>query len=237
MKKALFFLLLLTISIAGAKPLLGENAPNNLSHAISRQAAKHAPIYANERVKNMCSEWPGCSEWANKKGSFHIVDAEVERRVIGWTRQGAVWQHTFYVQTVENGQNKAYVFEQYRDGNRWTYPSASQIRKFPGHPNPNKPSKHIKQEESSTPQATCKWFTPCANWLKSGLGSIKRARFSQYAHFDRQGNAVWNRDLYTLAEIHFEEKILIFHSYQASPGGNWKHQATPIQAGGYPYVF
>lgn len=228
------------MSVAGANPVLGKDVPNSLARTIGQKAAQHTSIYANNNVKNMCTEWPGCHRWAatraNRKKTFRIIDAEVERRVVGWARQGAVWRYTLYVQTSENGQKKAYAFEQELDGNEWTYPAPSQIKKFPGHPNPNKPSKHIKLPASSSPQDTCKGFTACANWLKNNPGGIKNARFSQYANFNAQGDAVWSRDLYVLVQVHFEEKILMFHSYQTKPGGHWKHQASPILAADYPYA-
>ncbi len=104
------------------------------------------PVYANPRVKQMCSEWPGCEKWAlskyNQDSSFRIKDAEVEYYSVGMAR----WVWKLYIQTRESNNTHTYEFERTFDDETqsYNYLSPSRTNYFPGHPFPDSPSQHAK---------------------------------------------------------------------------------------------
>ena len=154
-----------------------------------------------DRVKTMCSEWPGCEEWAIKRHkanpSFTIIDAEVEYYVPkAWSTD---WHYTMYVETMENLQTQTYVFAATENNFPGTAPS--KFKKFPGHPFTDMPSEHAKYE--------------CENWGNSRINHPANSKFrkrwpevldivwqmggggieQQRVIWDQNGNPRWERRL------------------------------------------
>lgn len=224
--KKLFIITKITVLILiGATIAQAKVSPEALAAGVEREAAKHLPVYVNDRVKTMCQEWPGCEEWAKSRvaqdSSFLLVDAEVEHWVSSWQDNQAVWQHRFYVQTrenskiqtsslqplrivtlmgnIENSETKAYRFELEKNGKKHTSSAPVQIPKFPGHPIPGKPSNHARYVRSfnNTSLLLCQKWQPCEELRAQKDATVGKAVESQYIRsYDKGGNALWARTLY-----------------------------------------
>jgi|GEM_PF-2581170 hypothetical protein len=207
----------------------------NLSEYISQEVAAQTSLYANERVKNMCKEWPTCEEWAKNKlakdTTFQVIDTEVERWVKKWEGKTAIWGYNFYVQAKENGQTKAYLFKRGDKGTSYAAPVL--IKKFPGHPIHGKPSEHILHIAQVDNHANSK------SWpgVKECNFSIRREITSQYIYkYDEQGNALWKRRLYLHVNeglLNWNGKVYYFQAYQTKAGGDYTYEG-PVKTGYYP---
>lgn len=205
----------------------------NLSAYISQEVAAQTSLYANERVKNMCKEWPTCEEWAKNKlakdTTFQVIDTEVERWVKKWEDKTAIWGYNFYVQTKENGQTKAYLFKRGDKGTSYAAPVL--IKKFLGHPIPSQPTQHIADELNSNNSIS--WPGVKASKLR-----VHREVTSQYIYkFDEKGNALWQRRLYVEADNYwlspFVYDIYYFQAYQTKAGGDYTYE-EPVKTGYFP---
>ena len=236
MKKYLLITLgaMLLTTLAQAKEL------PELSNALERAVAEQVIPFANERVQQMCHEWPTCQEWvANKveqNPSFKVLDVEVERWLSKWEEDKAIWQYTFYVQTQESGQTKAYKFSSEGQGSSYAAPVL--IKKFPGHP--GTPTEHI-----SAPSSNDAKYSLCESWpgykqwyrqFQSQNGYVSAAVASQYIYkWDTQGNALWKKRLYVRVVPHFAlTYAFYFQAYQTQAGGDFTYQA-PVKMSKFPY--
>lgn len=232
-----FALVLITTALVQAK-----EAPKNLTANIQRAAANQTPVYLNDRVKTMCAEWTGCKEWVASRvqanPTFRVTDAEAERWVKKWElnqfgSKVAVWDHRFYVQTIENGQTKAYKFERTRTASKdYNYHAPVLIKKFPGHPIAGNPSKHIKW--SSNKNDACDAFPGCREWMwKHGFG-VEDAVGSQYiSNFDEKGEAIWTYKLYVKVSDSFSFFNYYFTASQSRHNGSYAYSA-PKEMGLFP---
>ena len=210
-----------------------------LSTKIERAVANQIVPFANERVKQLCREWPTCEEWvanhAQQNPSFQVVDAEVARWVskwedgdTKWAARKSIWEYRFYVQTRENGQTKAYVFT--RGDNGFSYNAPVEIKNFPGHPVPDKPTEHIVPviDPSAAEYSLCDSWPGCQKFINMHV-CLLRAMTSQYiTKWDEQGNAVWRRRLYIETNIHLKDRAFYFQADQTTAGGDYTYQA-PVE--------
>ena len=208
----------------------------NLSDYISQEVAAQTSLYANERVKNMCKEWPTCEEWAKNKlvadTTFQIIDTEVERWVKKWEGETAIWGYNFYVQAKEKGQTKAYLFKRGDKGTSYAAPVL--IKKFPGHPILSSPTENIAHNiiKFTRDEISSKWPGFKASKLR-----VHREVTSQYIYkYDEHGNALWKRRLY----LHVNEglwnwngKVYYFQTYQTKAGGDYTYE-SPVKTGYFP---
>ena len=208
----------------------------NLSAYISQEVAAQTSLYANERVKNMCKEWPTCEEWAKnnavKDTTFQVIDAEVSRYVTRFEKEEGIWIYNFYVQTKENGEIKAYLFKRNEKGTSYTAPTL--IKKFPGHPIPSESTERIAASQLFKNDL----------FLWPGLDKWEyrnRVRFgvkTQYIYkYDENGNAVWKRGLYVLVDpcAACRYRVYYFETYQTKAGGDYTYK-EPVQINhGFPY--
>ena len=251
------------ISVAGSIALLltsataiqaAEVAPRDLTNNIKRAAANRAPFYANNRVKKMCQEWPGCESWAMARvaedKTFLIQDAEVEHWLGYWEGNKAIWLNRLHVKTrqnskidsslsplfrivtsmgnIENSQIKAYVFQEVREKGKTTYPNPTEVKKFPGHPIPGNPSKHARYKLSFSNNSLqkCSKWDECEKLRKQKMSTVGRAVEAQYIHgYDNEGNAIWARSLY----VQFfywsgSSKSFVFRATQKRAGGSYVYQ-------------
>ena len=240
MKKYLLFTLgaMLLTTLAQAK-----NLPE-LSNAIEREIAKQTLPFANKRVQQMCKEWPTCEEWVENKiqqnPSFKVVDTEVERRLSKWDKDKAIWQYTFYAQTQEKGQTKAYKFSS--DDQGISYAAPVLIKKFPGHP--GKPTEHISFLKSVPNQNSYAYYLYLCNswpgyeqWKRNRNGfSPCKVLISQYIYrWNAQGNALWKKRLWVEGSSSAFEctKVFYFQAYQTQPGGDFTYQ-SPVKTVKFP---
>ena len=211
-----------------------------LSTKIERAVANQIVPFASDRVKQLCREWPTCEEWvanhAQQNPSFQVVDAEVARWVskwedgdTKWAARKSVWEYRFYVQTRENGQTKAYVFTRQEDGLAYNVPV--EIKKFPGHPVPDKPTEHIVPYSGRPSQelSSCNSWPGYRKFLHTNNATLLRIMKSQYiTKWDEQGNAIWRRRLYMEVKIHLKNKSFYFQADQTTAGGDYTYQA-PVE--------
>ncbi len=202
---------------------------NKLTGFLRRAVAPKKTFFINDRVKNMCLEWPTCAEWANNKflkdSSFQVIDAEVERWLSKWEDGQAIWEYKFYIQTKENGQTKNYLFK--RDIKGQTYYAPVLIKKFPGHPIASKPSERI-----SNPKASVYSWPNCKKW--EHFDYIASDTTSQYIYkYDEQGNALWKMRLYVRVLRFFYHKAFYFEAYQTKAGGDYIYKG-PVEMKVYP---
>lgn len=204
----------------------------NLSEYISQEVAAQTSLYANERVKNMCKEWPTCEEWAKNKlvkdTTFQIVDTEVERWVKKWEAKTAIWGYNFYVQAKENGQIKAYLFKRGDKGTSYAAPVL--IKKFPGHPIQSQPTERIAQGDASRDNSKSWPGVSNSNFI------IRYEVTTQYIYkYDEQGNALWKRRLYLLIDSWWKwnGEVYYFTAYQTKAGGDYTYE-EPVKTGYFP---
>ena len=205
----------------------------NLSEYISQEVAAQTSLYANERVKNMCKEWPTCEEWAKNKlakdSAFQVIDTEVERWVKKWEDKTAIWGYNFYVQAKENGQIKAYLFKRGDKGTSYAAPVL--IKKFPGHPVLSSPTERIAQSELSRDNSK--------SWpgVSKSNFPVRHEIISQYVYkYDEQGNALWKRRLYLHVDHYWKwnGEVYYFQAYQTKAGGDYTYE-EPVKTGYCPY--
>ena len=204
----------------------------NLSDALTAEIA-NTNIFANERVKNMCKEWPTCEEWAKNKlvkdTTFQIVDTEVERWVKKWEAKTAIWGYNFYVQAKENGQIKAYLFKRGDKGTSYAAPVL--IKKFPGHPIPSQPSQCVFQSKNKNID-----WPGLKEWISTQRGCYKESVDSQYIYkYDENNNALWKRRLYVvlLDSFYNTGHVYYFTAYQTKAGGDYTYE-EPVKTGYFP---
>ena len=153
MKKLYCLLLSATLALISMAPVYAQKATAQVEPTTIQKLVEQSKYYMFDRVKTMCSEWPGCEEWAltrrKANPSFTIIDAEVEYYVVensGWH----FWQHNLYVKTMENLQEQSYVFKtkiNRKSESPYSFPATPQkIAEFPGHPFTDMPSRHAKYE-------------------------------------------------------------------------------------------
>lgn len=210
--------------------------------AVERQVAKNLPVYLNDRVKQMCEEWPGCEEWVGLKSantaSFQLVDTEVAHWIDAWNGKDAVWGHRFYAQTRENGQIKAYEFLRTMDkkGKNVQYLPPTKMRnKFPGHPLPQEPSTHALVEDPglTSPLEICKAWPGCmdaiyerkGDILYNDFGIVHVVRTQYISKWDAQGNAYWARGLWVEFAGWISHTTLYFSAHQTTPGGAYTYHS------------
>ena len=244
MKKYLIFLsgVLFFTGVLNAAPSItldkkAQKELQNLSSAIEQEIANTNTLFANERVKNMCKEWPTCEEWVRNKSSkdsaFQIIDTEVERWIKNWKindmgNKEAVWNYRFYVQTMEDGATKTYLFQSKDNGTSYTAPVL--VKKFPSHPIANKPTESIANPESRFRTEPIKYRGVCASWpgCKQWKHSliILWATSSQHIYkYDSQNNPLWERRLYVILDTNFTSTDLYyFKAYQTETDGEYTYE-------------
>ena len=118
MKKLCCLLLSTTFVLIGLAPTYAKVTTSQVKSGIARKLQEQAKYYMFNRVKTMCSEWPGCEEWAlarrKENPSFTIIDAEVEYFVENPKKKSSlsvasVWHYNLYVETMENLQIQSYM--------------------------------------------------------------------------------------------------------------------------------
>ena len=201
----------------------------DISNVLEKEITTANTPFEDDRVRQMCNEWPSCKEWAEiklaKDPTFKVIDTEVARWVSKWEGKKATWEYKFYVQTEEEGQTKAYLFTRGIDGLSYNEPVL--IKKFPGHPVPYKPSKNISYSDE-------KPFTwpSCSHW--EHINWISGTAVSQYIYkYDEQGNALWERHLYVTVLKFFYRKYFYFRAYQTKAGGDYNYEA-PVEKDAFP---
>ena len=214
-------------------PLVAAKNSSELSNAIERTVTAQVMPFANSRVKQMCKEWPTCTEWVNNKvlqdPSFQLVDTEVAHWVSHPQDGQTDWNYIFYAQTREDGQTQAYQFKRNSPS---SYAAPVKIKKFPGHPIPGKPSEHIRMrkpipEHGQYPdyEILCASWPGCRQWAENHR--VNSALIGQYIYkWDEHANALWKRVLYVRAVKFFSAKNAYFQSYQTTPNGAYTYQ-TP----------
>lgn len=212
-----------------------------ISNSLEQEITAKENLFTTKRVKGMCKEWFSCVEWAESKlakdPTFQVVDTEVERWISKWDGDKAVWKYKFYVKTKEQGKTKVYLFA--RGDKNFSYSSPILIKKFPGHPIANKPSKHITHSEYNdfafytfSAQQLCNVWSGCKTWSKDH--SLRRAIVGQYIYkYDEQQRPLWQIILYVEYQIPknviwFTEKVVYFQAYQTESGGEYTYQG-PIE--------
>ena len=209
-----------------------------ISNLIEEKVANINNIFANERVKNMCKEWPTCEEWVKNKTSkdqkFQVIDTEVERWIKQWkinkvgNKKEPTWVYHFYVQTMEDGATKTYLFKGKENGTSYSAPVL--VRKFPEHPILTEPTQSITHPESSinNPKEFCASWPGCKQWkhFNDIFGVISTQHIYKY---DEQQNALWERRLYVLIETRTSSDIYYFKAYQKEVGGNYTYEA-PVES-------
>ncbi|MBO4675388.1 MAG: hypothetical protein J5601_04815 [Elusimicrobiaceae bacterium] len=234
---------LITLTITSALVLIGttfaqakETSVQELTSSTKKAAVKQRRLYADDRVQQMCAEWPSCQEWVGLKSantvSFQLVDTEVSHWISGWNGKEAVWGHRFYAQTRENGQTKAYEFLRLTDknGKNVNYLPPTEMRnKFPGHPLPQEPSTHALMED---PGVTFPVVNLCKAWpgcmdaiyerkgdlLNNDFGIVHVVRTQYISKWDAQGNAYWARGLWVEFAGWISHTTLYFSAHQTKPG-------------------
>ncbi len=202
----------------------------DLPSVLEREIITEKTPFINDRVKQMCSQWPTCTEWAENKflkdPAFKVIDAEVERWISKWEGKKAVWEYKFYVQTKEEGGTNAYLFTRGVDG--FPYNEPVLIKKFPGHPVLGKPSEHMTYLDTS-----CKSWPGCSQWKYSS--QVYSLANSQHIYkYDNQGNALWERRLYvSLLRFLHSNKYFYFRAYQTKAGGAYNYEA-PVEINAFP---
>ena len=206
----------------------------NLSEYISQEVAAQTSLYANERVKNMCKEWPTCEEWAKNKlakdSAFQVIDTEVERWVKKWEDKTAIWGYNFYVQAKENGQTKAYLFKRGDKGTSYAAPVL--IKKFPGHPIPSQPTQSVFQNINRNMD-----WPGLKEWEAKQHKYYKESVASQYIYkYDENNNALWKRRLYVVLidTLYNMDYVYYFQAYQTKAGGDYTYEG-PVKTGYFPY--
>lgn len=230
-------LLLLCCTLLLNTLVAAENSPE-FSNALERTVTEQVMPFANNRVKQMCKEWPTCTEWVNSKvrtnPSFQLLDAEVANWVSRPQDGPTDWNYLFYVQTRENGQTGAYQFKR---NSRTSYAEPVKIKKFPGHPVPGKPSEHIGMhkpipDHGQYPdyEILCASWPGCRQWVSNH--SVHSALIGQYIYkWDENSNALWKRVLYVRAVKFFSAKNAYFQAYQTTANGAYTYQTpTPLNA-------
>ncbi len=203
----------------------------DLSNVLKKEISDENTPFKDERVRQMCSDWPSCKEWANynkltKDPTFKVIDAEVERWISKWEGKKAIWEYKFYVQTEEKGQIKAYLFTRGIDGLSYNEPVL--IKKFPGHPVPYKPSEKIAYPMENTHS-----WPGFPQWKYSGYETQKTS--SQYIYkYDDEGNAVWERRLYVKVLYWTWIKSFYFRAYQTKADSFYNYEA-PVEIDTFPY--
>ncbi len=234
-----FALVLISVASVAKEPSAKELATN-----AKKAAVKQRNLYADERVKQMCEEWPGCQEWVGLKSantvSFQLIDTEVAHWIPDWDGKEAVWWHRFYAQTRENGQIKAYEFLRISDkkgGNVKYLPPTEMRNKFPGHPLPQEPSTHALVENLSIlfpNEKICKAWPGCMDAIadrrnshtSNEFGIVRVTRTQYISKWDAQGNAYWTRGLFvkfTTGSI--SSDVLYFSAHQTKPGGAYTYES------------
>ncbi len=230
--------LLMTLSAMLLTTLVQAKDLPELSNAIERAVAAQVMPFANERVRQMCTEWPTCQEWVMNKveqnPSFKVLDVEVERWLSKWDGYKAIWQYRFYAQTQENGQTKAYQFSSKGQGTSYAAPVL--IKKFPGHP--GKPTEHISAPSSSDARYfLCNSWPGYKQWYRNQDDSVIADVTSQYIYkVDAQGNALWKKRLYVKVVPPFvfaSVYAVYFQAYQTQAGGDFTYQA-PVKMSKFP---
>ncbi len=243
-----FALVLISASSVCAK----ETSTEELAANAKRVAVNQRKIYADDRVQQMCEEWPGCQEWVGLKSSkdisFQLVDTEVAHWISGWNGKEAVWGHRFYAQTRESGQIKAYEFLRLTDkeGENAKYPAPTEIKKFPGHPLPQEPSTHALVEyyrqygwRNTFITNECKAWPGCMEAVTNnskGVINIQHLVYTQYvSKWDAQGNAYWSRALWVRFETGLlASDVLYFSARQTRPGEAYAYE-SPKKVKDAPY--
>ena len=227
MKKHLLF----TLGVVLLPVLASAKGLPEFSSVIEQTVATQVMSFANERVKQMCQEWPTCEQWARKNiqqnPSFRVVDAEVERWIKGWEGNRTIWEYRFHVQTFENENVKAYVFRQNKD----QYLPPMLCKKFPEHPVPQHPSQHIYQELTKNEQKALgnEWpgYTKWLRLLADFRAYFSRAVTTQYIYkYDENSNALWKRGLYVeilLSRTNIRS-VNYFEAYQTHAGGGYTYE-------------
>ena len=203
------------------KQIVNEDL-KDLSDTIKKEIADANTPFKDDRVRQMCSGWPSCKEWANynkltKDPTFKVIDAEVERWISKWEGKKAIWEYKFYVQTEEKGQIKAYLFTRGIDGLPYNEPVL--IKKFPGHPVPYKPSEKIAYPMENTHS-----WPGFPQWKYDGYETQKTS--SQFIYkYDEKGNPLWERRLYVKVWYWTSIKSFYFRAYQTSVDSFYTYEA------------
>lgn len=196
MKKLYCLLAGITLVLVGIVPTYAQLKP--VSQLMLTRMLTDTKYYMFDRVKTMCSEWPGCEAWALARHannpSFTIIDAEVEYYV---PKEGSSnWHYTMYVETMENLQTQTYVFAATENNFPGTAPS--KFKKFPGHPFTDMPSEHAKYEREVwdpygklPPRSKLRKRWPKA--LDAVWEVAAHAREQQRVIWDKNGNPRWER--------------------------------------------
>ena len=232
----------LLLAVLGATlltPIAQTKDLPEISSTVEREIAKQTLPFANERVKQMCKEWPVCEEWVKEKieqnPSFQVVDAEAARWVSKAEDGTPIWRYRFYVQTKENAHFKAYAFEHGRYG--FFYLPPVLIKKFPGHPDPKNPSQHIHAKLGYEEQiALCESWPGYSQWIRRVHYETFRTATSQYVYkYDEHANALWKKRLYVEGKRSFDffPKDFYFQAYQTKPGGDYTYQG-PVEIADFP---
>lgn len=234
MQKYVLSILSICLVLAGFSYSSAKGTPKELASHIQREISKPLPIYANDRVKRMCREWPTCTQWVENLSAsnktFQLQDTEVERWVSSWEGEKAVWNHRFYAQTYENGQIKAYQFLQVKEGKGYSYPDPKPIKKFPGSPISGSPSEHTKYFLPHDYRAEY-YIRACYDWpgcmdVLSNMQLNKAIQTQFIIKWDEDGNAYWGRGLYVnVMKGLFKSRTLYFYAYQTKPGGSYTYKA------------
>lgn len=148
MKKLNCLLLGAMLACIGMTPVHAQTKIPQVKENIMHKLVEQSKYYMFDRIKTMCSEWPGCEKWAlerrKENPSFVIIDAEIEYYV----GDNSMWNYNLYVETMEDLQTKTYVFVS-KERKFYTKPSELKFKKFPGHPFTDMPSEHAKYEHES----------------------------------------------------------------------------------------
>ena len=233
MNKNLLCAFVATFLLAGGITLQAAESPA-LANAVARAVAGKTLHFADDRVQQMCHEWPTCEEWVRgkieKDPSFQLIDAEVERWVLKWENDKAVWAYRFYVQTKENNQIKAYLFTRGSEG--FSYNAPVQIKHFPGHPFPGKPTQHVFRDYTA-PSVFCDEWPGYNAW--GCMQFTRTASISQRIYkWDEQENAVWEKNLYAeVGPSRRKAKAFVFRAYQTEANGAFTYEA-PVVIRDYP---
>ena len=225
MKKYLLITLgaMLLTTLAQAKDL------PELSNAVERAVATQVMPFVNERVRQMCTEWPNCLAWAQQQyredATFKILDAEIERYIAIFSFKEEVWGHRFHVQVSKQDKLIPYVFKEVKINGKYQYLPPVLSKKFPGHPIAGKPSQHAKYkiDNHATDGMKARW--PIVEYW----GNVKRVVETQYVKgFDKDGNALWGRTMYVTFIIYGpppmkHQNTYLIRAYQTKANGPYTY--------------
>ncbi|MCQ2410384.1 MAG: hypothetical protein MJ053_02405 [Elusimicrobiaceae bacterium] len=233
MNKNLLYTLLAVFLLTGSVSLQAAE-PSALLNTVKRTIAEKALHFADDRLQQMCHEWPTCEDWVTVKveqdPSFQIIDAEVEHWFFKWENDKAVWAYRFYVQTKENNQTKAYMFTRGIKG--FSYNAPVLIKNFPGHPFPGKPTRHVSTNYPTVSILREEW--PGYHAWSWGQFLRKASTSQRIYKWDKQNNAVWEKSLYVeVGPSRRKAQAFVFRAYQTKAGGDFTFE-SPVEISAYP---